>query len=169
MVNGYDVCEIIRKVKKETGYKKPDLIFYYSVKTDGELNTATIEEIAVGNTSAFVTKSSNIYNDYELTDRIGRYCNQIVIYGKKNPDSNNLYYGTGSTTYFLKDSSITINETTRYKKVKNGYAYPNNFTANQRIVSGTGKYLTRDGFVSVSTNDTDTRLVLVYLNKDRKN
>jgi hypothetical protein len=169
MDNGYDIPSIIKKVKRETGYKKPDLIFYYSVYTnennDGSGNTAIIEEIDIGNTGVFITKTSNIYRDYALTERIGRYCNEMNIFGKNNPDSNNLYNGTGSTTYFLKENSITINETTKYLNIGNGYIYPYNVTENQRIVSGTKKYLTTNGIVSVSTNNTKTRLVLVYLNK----
>ena len=91
----FNIDKIIKKIKCETGYKKPDLVLYYSIlrdnNNDGSNNTAIIEGMSIGNTTLFATFYGTIFNDYELSTPIGKYTGNAFIYGINNPNENHLY------------------------------------------------------------------------------
>ena len=166
-MSGYNLRKIIKVNKCSKGISEPDLIFYFSVKTnkndDGTDNTAIITILPVKESTIYQTISCNIYSDYELNNRIGRYGTNTTIYDIKDSNNDNIINCNIFSTFYLPDGNITVMYGQKIVKTSDGfYLNEPNTTNVYKIVSGTQKYLhIKGGFVSISTNDTLTRLVMI--------
>ena len=163
----FDVRKIIKANKCSNGIPKPDLILYFSVKpgpnNDGAGDTAIITIIPAELSTIYQTISCKLYTDYELKNHIGKYAASTTVYDIKDSDGNNIINANITSTFFLPDGNITIMYGQKIIKNDNGnYLNQPNTTHIYKILSGSQKYLNiKKGFVSITTNDTLTRLVTI--------
>jgi hypothetical protein len=95
---------------------------------------------------------------------VGTYYDNITICEK--PNDLGAYYGNNQTILYLNDGTIRYFPVGPYYKNSEGYyIIPANTTYMYEIVSGTGYYLNKTGFIQVTSDSSQNRKIEVYFTK----
>jgi hypothetical protein len=139
---------------------QPDLVFYYNVAVDNVISSTDL-----GTSSLIQTRSTPLYSDKELTNKIGTFGSSNIFPNIVSADVQGLYPVIAPNVYFLPQGSIEVaNNVPRIKNPATGnYTNPPG-TYVYGIDSGYGDYLNTTGIV-VLIAAASSRQVLVYFNK----
>jgi hypothetical protein len=145
----------------------PDLTIYYSVSKDAGAVFATLSigsNIIQDMISPLYTIIPPVPPDLKIS--IGSICDNLTIFDVNN--TTGYFDVVDSTVLYLKNGSISLNTSILYTNQKNTnyYVFPSNSTNVYEIVSGTGDYLNKKGFIEIITDAANiNREVNIYFLK----
>jgi hypothetical protein len=138
--------------------KNPDLVFYFS----SDVNKGTIiDKLKFGNSVL-----ETIYGS--LTDKnsknIGRVAANRMNYNVNDINKNNIYDRTEDKTFYLNNGTITIIFPSSNTKDSKGNFVSLSGTTITRIVSGTGVYLNKKGYVKIERKNLNRKVSIYFTN-----
>jgi hypothetical protein len=138
--------------------KNPDLVFYFS----SDVNKGTIiDKLKFGNSVL-----ETIYGS--LTDKnsknIGRVAANRMNYNVNDLNKNNIYDRTEDKTFYLNNGTITIIFPSSNTKDSKGNFVSLSGTTITRIVSGTGVYLNKKGYVKIERKNLNRKVSIYFTN-----
>lgn len=161
----FNIKNIITQVRVKTGNTKtPNEIFYLSLSQKPILKEVTVfNQIPIGTTNTMQSSTSPMYSDISLRGYLGKSSSVVTLFDNNFKRPLNLLASTVSTVYRHPKGNINVMHAPLLQKFTNYYGLPNNGIEIAPIVSGTGAFLNKHGFVAIATGTTTTKLILVYI------
>jgi len=130
---------------------EPDLVFYYS------LNTGSTSNTKLSDTNNLITFFTYISTTPDLLTPIGKYSYNAFRYNFNI--INEKHFTNVNITYWLPEGTISI--ITNISSNIDGY-HPSGFDTSQ-IVSGSGNFLNKKGFVVINYENEKNKLRTAYV------
>jgi hypothetical protein len=138
--------------------KNPDLVFYFS----SDVNKGTIiDKLKFGNS---VLETVYGYLTDKNSKNIGRLATTKMNYDVNDVNKNNIYDITEDKTFYLKNGTITIIFPSTNTKDSQGNIVSLSGTTITRIVTGTGVYLNKKGYVKIKRKNLNRKISIYFTN-----